>query len=265
MNMAIFDDIFDDFQTRPSLRIPPIQDPFPQLSINSHRPSPLEPNARINIDSEANKLTGRQRALAQAKPLGTPEHNELELSPTVKPVATLEAQEMEHPKERLRKKQKLYDHEQIADFVQLPRPQTTLREDRPRPFQPISVLNELHEPPPSAALFPPITPNASQEEVSPSAARPQNQTHDPARPSTRKSKPKIRSTDGHIAKRTYTRERTAWTEEETDQLVKGVAIYGMGRWKSILDHPELHFREGRTNMDLKDRYVTSCCSVLLSG
>lgn len=262
MNMPLFDDIFDDFQTRPSLRIPPLQDPFPSLSIISRRPSPLEPNARVNIDSEANKLTGRQRALAQAKPLGAPELNELEVHITAKSAAVLDAQETEHAKDRPRKKQKLYDHEEIADFVQLPRPQTKAKDDKPRPFQPISVLNELHEPPPSAALFPPITPNASQEEHDGNhfaSGPPRNQTKDPGRPPVTKRKSRVCSTGASTAKRNYTRERTAWTEEETDHLVKGVAIYGMGRWKSILDHPELHFREGRTNMDLKDRYVISWC------
>lgn len=268
MNIPIFDDIFDDFQIRPSLRIPPLQDPFPQLSIIPRRPSPLEPNARVNIDSEANKLTGRQRALAQAKPLGAPEHNELEVSITAKPTAVLEARGTEHPKEQSRKKQKLYDHEQIADFVQLPRPQTKPKADKPRPFQPISVLNELHEPPPSAALFPPITPNVSQEEQDTDHAgigRPPNQTKDPVRPPKKKKKPRLRPTASCIAKRVYTRERTAWTEEETDQLVKGVAIYGMGRWKSILEHPELRFREGRTNMDLKDRYIILRCLTVPSS
>ncbi len=257
MNTAMFDDIFDDFQPLASLRIPPIQDPFPQLSATPRRPSPLEPNARSNIDGEANKLTGRQRALAQAKPLGVSQQDEIDMLMTANPASTLEAQETEYPKERLRKKQKLYDHEQVADFVQLPRPPTKLREDKPRPFQPISVLNELHEPPPSAALFPPITPNTTQEELDSGAGQPPNQSNNSGRPLTRKRKPRVRSTDNCTAKRTYTRARTAWTEEETDQLVKGVAIYGMGRWKSILDHPELHFRAGRTNMDLKDRYVES--------
>lgn len=256
----MFEDIFDDFQPRLSLRIPPLQDPFPALSIISRRPSPLEPNARVNIDSEANKLTGRQRALAQAKHLGAPDQDELEIPLTAKPAANLEAQQTEHPKERPRKKKKLHDHEQIADFVQLPQPQTKSRGDKPRPFQPISVLNELHEPPPSAALFPPITPSASQEGLDSNAGQHSNKTNAPTRPSG-KEKPRVRSTGSGTAKRTYTRERTAWTEEETDQLIKGVAIYGMGRWKSILDHPELHFREGRTNMDLKDRYVTACCSL----
>ena len=261
MNMTTCDDIFDDFQPRLRLRIPPIQDPFSQMSVVSRRPSPLEPNASVNIDNEANKLTGRQRALAQAKPLGPSEYKEPDSSVAANPAANLEAREAEHPKERLRKKQKLYDHEHMADFVQLPRPQKHLREDRPRPFQPISVLNELHEPPPSAALFPPITPNISQEEHDPRAAQSSNHINDSGRPATRKRKPRVCSTGIRTAKRTYTRERTAWTEEETDQLVKGVAIYGMGRWKNILDHPELHFREERTNMDLKDRHVTSFYSL----
>ena len=264
MNKAIFDEIFDDLQPGASLRIPPIQDPYPQLPIISRRPSPLEPKARVHMNSEANKLTGRQRALAQAKPLGTSEHHELELPITVKPAASLEVQQTEHSKERLRKKQKLYDHEQIADFVQLPQPQTKARGDKPRPFQPISILNELHEPPPSAALFPPITPNARQEAIDSGAGQSQTQTRDQGCPTSRRKKPRDYSTSS-IAKRTYTRERTAWTEEETDQLVKGVAIYGMGRWKNILDHPELHFREGRTNMDLKDRYVTAYCSLSQSA
>ena len=264
MNKAKFDEILDDIQPGASLRIPPIQDPCPQLPIIPRRPSPLEPKARVNMNSEANKLTGRQRALAQAKPLGTSEHHELELPTTSKPAANLDVQQTEQSKERLRKKQKLFDHEQIADFVQLPQPQTKARGDKPRPFQPISILNELHEPPPSAALFPPITPNAKQEAIDSCARQSRIQTRDQGRPLSRRKKLGDRSTSS-IAKRTYTRERTAWTEEETDQLVKGVAIYGMGRWKSILDHPELHFREGRTNMDLKDRYVTACCSLSQSA
>ena len=259
--MAMCDNIFDDIQPRLPLRVPSIQDPFLQLSIVSRRPSPLEPNASVNIDNEANKLTSRQRALAQAKPLGPLEYKESALSVVASPAASLEAREAEHPKERLRKKQKLYDHEHMADFVQLPRPQKNLREDKPRPFQPISVLNELHEPPPSAALFPPITPKASQEERDPRVGQSANQVSDSGRPATRKRKPRICSTGIRTAKRTYTRERTAWTEEETDQLVKGVAIYGIGRWKNILDHPELNFRQGRTNMDLKDRHVTSFYSL----
>ena len=243
MKIPIIDDIFDDSPIRSSLRIPPLQDPSPAPSTKAGRPSPLEPEARVNISNEATELTGRRKALAQAVPLGAREPNDQE------PMETQSIQE--HP----RKKQKVYAHKTITDFVQLPKPQRKVKEDKPRPFRPISVLNELHEPPPSAALFPPITPSASQEEQEDirsnvrSVKTSKVKEHLPAK----ETKVKKSSSDANISKRVYLRQRTKWTEEETEQLVKGVAIYGMGRWKDILEHPEFTFQEGRTGMDLKDR------------
>ena len=255
--MHSFDDMFDDLPPRSSLRIPSLHDLFPDPSTAPARPSPLEPNARMNMDSDANKLTGRRAALAQAKPLDAPETDDWETLAPVKLTLRPDPPRLHQLQEPARKKQKLYDHEQIADFVQLPKPQTKAKEDKPRPFQPIAVLNELHEPPPSAALFPPITPNASQEEPDdctpkgPSRKTLKNGEGAPAK----KKRTKDQSTSPGTAKRTYNRGRTKWTEEETDQLVKGVAIYGVGRWKNILEHSEFHFKKGRTSMDLKDRQV----------
>ena len=255
MTMHSFDDMFDDLPSRSSLRIPSLQDLFPGPSTTSARPSPLEPIARVNIDSDTNKLTGRRAALAQAKPLDAPETDDWETLAPVKLLLRPEAPKIHQSQEASRKKQKLYDHEQIVDFVQLPKPQTKARADKPRPFQPIAVLNELHEPPPSAALFPPITPSARQEKQDDSPFRgrsPKTSWNDGEAP-TRRRKVKDHSTSPATAKRTYNRGRTKWTDEETDQLVKGIAIYGVGRWKNILEHSEFHFKKGRTGMDLKDR------------
>jgi Myb-like DNA-binding domain len=44
-----------------------------------------------------------------------------------------------------------------------------------------------------------------------------------------------------------------WSEEETQQLLKGVAKHGAGKWKEICADPELKFRD-RKPMDLKDRF-----------
>jgi hypothetical protein len=238
MTMAMFDDIFDDFPLYPSLRIPPLQDPFPAPCTASVRPSPLEPNARVNanIANEAAKLTGRRKALAEAKPIGAPDSNDL------RPIQVAP-----------RKRRKLYDHERIADFVQLPKPTAKTKEDRPPPFQPISVLNELHEPPPSAARFPPITPSASQDAQDRMLSTELPGISTPAKTEPKKRKPRESSGNGLPAKRVYLRPRMKWTEEETDQLLKGVAIYGVGKWKKILLHPEFSFQNGRTPVDLKDR------------
>lgn len=245
---SFFDDLFDELQ-RPALRIPPLQNPLPAPS-TSARPPPLEPSALVNIDSEANKLTGRRKALAQAKSLDAPEANDWEAQMVAKLTGGLESQELDPPQDRPRKKQKRYDQ----DFVQLPKPQTKTQEEKPRLFRPIAILNELHEPPPSAALFPPITPNASQEEHDLTSLARSEKTSYSEQPTTAKKKKSERPKSTSV--KTYSRPRLKWTEEESEQLVKGVAIYGMGRWKSILEHPELEFQEGRTGPDLKDRFRT---------
>ena len=238
MTLAMFDEFFDEFPLHPSLRIPPLQDPFPTPSVTSDRPSPLEPNARVNanIVNETAKLTGRRKALAEAKPIGAPEPSDL------RPIQIVP-----------RKRRKLYDHERIADFVQLPKPTAKAKEDKPPPFQPISVLNELHEPPPSAALFPPITPSATQDEQDRILSSELLSINIHAKGEPRRRKRRETSDHGPPARRVYLRPRMKWTEEETDQLLKGVAIYGVGKWKKILLHPEFSFQKGRTPVDLKDR------------
>ena len=251
MTVPISDDVFDGALLRSSLRIPPLQDPLPTLLRASGRPSPLEPNAGVNTGSKNMQLSGRQKALAHAMPLGAPEPaTRMPSSAHQKPA------EGELAEGNSRKKQKLCDHEQIADFVQLPKPRAEASQNKPRPFQPIAVLHELHEPPPSAALFPPITPTGShkEQEDKGSYKRPTKQPRDKAHSFTEGNTKKPLA--GGTSKRVYSRQRTKWTEEETEQLVKGVAIYGIGRWKNILDHPEFTFPRGRTGMDLKDRSVT---------
>ena len=238
--MAMLDSFLDDFPLHPSLRIPPLLDPFPDFTAKSDLPSPLEPNARLNadLDIETAKLTSRRKALAEAKPIGEPaESNDL------------------RPIHRgPRKRQKLQAYERIADFVQLPKPKAAAKTEKPRPFQPVSVLNELHEPPPSAALFPPITPNETIHEHSQnlSALSLVGSVHgeDDIVPANRKVR---QEGDTQSQKRVSQRPRTRWTLQETEQLQKGVEIYGVGKWKKILNHPEFSFQPGRTPVDLKDQ------------
>ncbi|KAJ2599260.1 hypothetical protein GGF39_002303 [Coemansia sp. RSA 1721] len=46
-----------------------------------------------------------------------------------------------------------------------------------------------------------------------------------------------------------------WTEEETENLLKGCSKYGVGAWKKILDDSSFTFNN-RTSVDLKDRFRT---------
>ena len=252
--------MFDESQCdalQPSLRIAPLQSPFPTPSNASIRPSPIEPNAYIKIGDDLNAYTGRRKVLAQAKTLdasGQDDWDAMMYSKTDGDPLTTDA---DPPQEQTCKKQELgsYVHEQSADFVQLPKPSSKAKHDKPPPFCPVSVLNELHEPPPSAALFPPITPNARREDGSPTLKDRSYRTKaDKSQESgRRRKKSNERSDSANTAARRYTRGRTKWTQEEIDCLIKGVTVYGTGRWKNILEHPNLHFHERRTPTDLKDR------------
>ncbi|KAJ7833039.1 hypothetical protein B0H14DRAFT_2364487, partial [Mycena olivaceomarginata] len=46
--------------------------------------------------------------------------------------------------------------------------------------------------------------------------------------------------------------RRKWTPAETQMLVDGCNIHGVGNWKAILSDPALEF-QGRSPVDLKDR------------
>lgn len=250
--MAFFDDMFDEFPLHHSLRIPPLIDPLPFTSATSARPSPLEPNARINanIDNETAKLTGRRKALAEAKSIGDGDSSDL------RTLRKNTRNDLRPIQKSPRKRQKLYDHEHIADFVQLPKPKAKAKEEKPPPFQPVSVLNELHEPPPSAALFPPITPSAVQgkDEWLLSTEIPPRSVQASDKAMTKKRRVREPKDDGVPPRRISHRpHRMKWSKKETEYLIKGVAIYGMGKWKKILQHSEFSFQEGRTPVDLKDR------------
>lgn len=238
--MGFLDDVFDDLCPS-SLRIPPLQDPFPFPTTTDNRLSPLEPNARTNsnIDNEAAKLTGRGKALAEAKPIGDSEDNEL------RPIHSTP-----------RKRQKKYEAKHVPDFVQLPKPKAKAKDGKPYPFLPVSVLNQLHEPPPSAALFPPITPNVinvghdCKHSESSSSQFPKRESL-PAEKDEQQEK-EVKDS-GSPNKRSWVRKRTKWSEKETYCLVRGLDEFGVGKWTKILKHPGYSFSQDRNAVDLKDR------------
>ncbi|KZP27868.1 hypothetical protein FIBSPDRAFT_817841 [Athelia psychrophila] len=51
------------------------------------------------------------------------------------------------------------------------------------------------------------------------------------------------------------KQRKKWTAEETQQLVDGCNIWGVGNWKAILKDPKFKF-DNRSPVDLKDRFRT---------
>ena len=232
-----------------ALKIPPLQHPLPLLA--SRRPSPLEPVARVEngAHNPAARLNTRAKALVDAKQTRSDETSRASDS-SVKPAGD-QSQDLRPYGDGARKRQKL-------DFFQLPKPSTRSNASKHPAFGSVPVLlNELHEPPPSAALFPPITANlvdeAASNDTRPAPSRPSVEDSKQEESPLKNAKCTPRGGADGKQKRVYLRGRRPWTTKETDDLLKGVAAHGVGKWKTILRHEGLHFHPDRTAVDLKDR------------
>ncbi|KAF3894604.1 MYB DNA-binding domain-containing protein [Trichophyton interdigitale] len=168
----------------PHLKIPPLRDPLPPPLRKP--PSPLEPNAGTirepkystkstltasNQQSELPTVAGFLKNTAQSDKLAVTDPIPSADSPpkTVLPAfINLRAVEKlpysSFEQETLPRKRRRVDQyaDTFGDHLQLPIPknQKEVPKQRP-PFGPLTILNGLNEPPPNAALFPPIEPNGS--------------------------------------------------------------------------------------------------------
>lgn len=212
-----------------------------------------------------------------------------------------------------RKRRRLGPLDSFSENLQLPIPPVQ-KEQRPPPFGPFVILKGLNEPPPNAAILPPIeagsisqlltkpsredaavdpaivSANSTLAESQPVERREarieellgaslddhNSDLHDledermtaPENPinkslisdekertmnditSTLASGPLSPKTRGRSGKNVRN-----LTEEETNDLLRGVVKCGIGNWTAVLAQPELNFNK-RTASNLKDRYGT---------
>lgn len=170
-----------------SLRIAPLRDPVASRTLRV--PSPLEPNAsggaresqtisKSNASTKKNTPSTTKEALPTVTEFlnaartertdpASSSHSSAERPP--KPIlpafVNLRALERvpfsssfddntphgQHKRRRLE-----LQAESFGEHLQLPIPQASHKEQRPPPFGPFAILNGLNEPPPNAALLPPI-------------------------------------------------------------------------------------------------------------
>ncbi|EGE05842.1 MYB DNA-binding domain-containing protein [Trichophyton equinum CBS 127.97] len=168
----------------PHLKIPPLRNPLPPPSRKP--PSPLEPNAGTirkpkystkstltasNQQSELPTVAGFLNNTAQSdKPAVTDPIPSADNPPKTVLPAFINLRAVEKlpyssfEQETLPRKRRRVDQyaDTFGDHLQLPIPknQKEVPKQRP-PFGPLTILNGLNEPPPNAALFPPIEPNGS--------------------------------------------------------------------------------------------------------
>lgn len=141
-----------------------------------------------------------------------------------------------------------------TEHLQLPKPQPLARKTPKRTRIP-PLLPGLHEPPPDAGIIPSITIENFSKDVHNSESVSASTQDLVATESAQAAKPgtEERSIPLEPKEPKQSRRRKKWTDEETEQLLQGVARYGIGSWKRILSHPDYRFNN-RTAVDLKDRY-----------
>lgn len=149
------------------------------------------------------------------------------------------------------------------DFVQLPQPVKKQKATQQAPVMP-PIINGLHEPPPHAALFPPIASTSFDDDKDINQMKLLHEfTHSGEdKPSGYQTSPET-DKNANKARKRATKPRRKWSEEETNHLLLGVSRHGVGKWTNILEDPDFRFND-RSAGDLKDRFRT-CCPDELRG
>ena len=147
----------------------------------------------------------------------------------------------------------------------LPQPPSAKRSTKRQQFKTVlpPLLAPLHEPPPERG--PKIVPSIRTKsfadrnlDLPPLQAGANHTEHDSVRLYSPDvvSHETIARVEGPIQTKKGKKKRK-WSEEETKDLLQGVARFGIGSWKKILMHKEYNFNS-RSAVDLKDKFRICC-------
>ena len=157
-------------------RIPPLREAVPSRTLAA--PSPLEPSAgrlrKSNLpkahpgnSNPPTELPTLADFLNAARSEKLAEYTPSSLEPLPKPILpfinlrTVENLSYPFDEETPRKRARLDLQEGFGDHLHLPAPKIRQETPKLRSFGPLAILNGLNEPPPNAALFPPIETNSA--------------------------------------------------------------------------------------------------------
>ncbi|KAG5995641.1 hypothetical protein E4U54_002817 [Claviceps lovelessii] len=147
------------------------------------------------------------------------------------------------------------------DFVQLPQPMKRQKSAQQAPAMP-PIINGLLEPPPHAALFPPMASTSSCDSHAAQIRSFNDYAYAGSKNNCSPRSPEADKSSARSRKRA-TKPRRKWSDQETKHLLLGVNRHGVGKWTNILEDPDFSFND-RTAGDLKDRFRT-CCPEELRG
>jgi hypothetical protein len=187
-----------------------------------------------------------------------------QVSPVVK--HALRVEEAEEPDEGKRRKL------EAPGGRTLPKPSPAAKQKSNKRQLLPPLLVPLHEPPPNAGLIPSMTTEGIRRPMDKVSSR--EELHAEAQQYPVVSVERVASAEREkptgkenvkkaavVQKAQPTaksrRVRHTWEEEETSDLLRGVARFGIGNWKKILECSDYQF-QNRTAVDLKDRFRTCC-------
>ncbi|KAI9669032.1 MAG: hypothetical protein M1831_000624 [Alyxoria varia] len=281
------DALFDSFFGPCPLELPPLQQiPQSKNSIQSEetwlRPSIFTRDKDVTFDganlgasSSKDGQATAGHAIKNAVPLA-------EVLNEDRPVSKLRRASQEHEPTSRRKIRRI-EEDCKDDIWQLPRPNVTKSLESAPLIPPL--IQGIHEPPPNAGLIPSITDRPSKifsgriefpdappglptrlfSDLPPVDLPPfrldlnENQTSIKSKGLIRSSRsPRLSDCSKEAGLRSDKRSQSAknrkpWSDQETRDLLQGVAQHGIGRWKEILASSECTFHN-RTAIDLKDRF-----------
>ena len=265
----------------PSLELPPLQDP--NILKASGRPLLLEPDATTrNGKSTSSKLASQHSTIIA--PIGEDDNIALNHGARKKAGKTVLGGDRALGDSSPQSLRKILDDDVVEDtpastkkrhipnstkddFVQLPKPPK--KHKAAKQVVPPIIIG-LFEPPPQSTLFPPIASSSfhdshgrnSLNTVLPRPKTAEGHASLDISPSTTEKSQKGKSPT-KPGKKKDVKARKKWTEEETNHLLLGVHKHGVGKWTQILQDSAYSFN-GRTGVDLKDRFRT-CCPDELRG
>lgn len=259
--------------------LPPLHDP--NILKSSGRPSPLEPNAgsrNVKSSASSNQQAGNHgSATATAKTLDrdleTPKKPQNRAANTSSPQSLrkiLDDPDTSSSFSSSTSKKHSRGETSKEEFVQLPQPPKKVKAVK-QSVPPIII--GLFEPPPQTAVFPPIASSSFHDShgrnslnIAPAPVTNSANKKTAARIQSEASEVVEEADDGAAKAKGRALERgnektvksrNKWTEDESNDLLRGVQKHGIGKWKVILEDAEFSFN-GRNAVDIKDRFRVIC-------
>lgn len=189
----------------------------------------------------------------------------LDTVPRDHPTGEAAAKRLRHEDEGLSRSNGAGQARDLPSLPKLPSRAGLGSKERRRRLPP--TLSGLHQPPPNSGLLPSISveqprqprqPTKQADIQVPESRKPGTVLDAGDSTSASLSNHKSLATQQTTGKRKPGKQtKNKWSEDETADLLKGVARFGIGSWTKILRHEEYSF-DRRTALDLKDRFRVCC-------